>query len=146
MWYRSVFTQYSYYSDFFCLVPSLRLFDRHCHVWVQYIDTKKITVWCMSSILIHMTYFPVCTIWISELYRAIVSYSTTPGQQVSTILWNITINVWCLCEIVQFLLNTVIIMTSFVRGQNCVFVIAIVTCECTLLTLQKLWFGVCHRY
>ena len=34
-----------------------------------------------------------------------------------------------LCEIVQFLLNTVIIVTSFVWGQHCVFVIAIVMGE-----------------
>ena len=138
--------QYSYYRDFFCLGPASRLRDRHRHVWVRYIDTTKITVWCMSSILIHTTYFSVYTIWSSELYRAIVSYITTPGQQVSAILWNITITVWCLCVIVQFLLNTVIIMTSFVLGQHGVFVIAIVMCECALSILQKLRFGVCHMH
>ena len=48
----------------------------------------------MSSILIHMTYFSVYTICISEYYRAIVSYSPKPSQQVSAIFWNITITVW----------------------------------------------------
>ena len=51
-----------------------------------------------------------------------------------------------LCEIVQFLPNEFIIVTSFVQGQNCVFVIAIVTCECAIPILQKLRFGVCHWY
>ena len=94
VWYRSVFNQYSYYCDLFCSGPASRLPHRHIHVWVRYFDTTKITVWCMSSILIHVTYFSVYTIWISEHYRAIVSYSPTPGQQVSAILWNITITVW----------------------------------------------------
>ena len=94
VWDRSVFTQYSSYFDFFRLGPALRLCDRHRHVWVHYFNTTKITVWCMLSILMHMNYFSVYTISISEHYRAIVSYSPTPGQQVSTIFWNITITVW----------------------------------------------------
>ena len=94
MWYWSVFIQYSYYRDLFCSWPVLRLCHRHCHVWVRYYNTMKITVWCMSSILIHMTYFSVYKIFISEHYREIVSYITTPGQQVSVKCWNITITVW----------------------------------------------------
>ena len=50
------------------------------------------------------------------------------------------------CDIGQFLLNTVIIVTSFVLGQHHVFVIAIVTCECAILIPRKIRFGVCHRY
>ena len=49
-----------------------------------------------------------------------------------------------LCEIVQFLLNAVIIVTSFVPVQHCVFVISIFMCECAVLIIQKLLFGVCH--
>ena len=94
VWDWSVFTQYSYYCDFLCSRPESRLCDRHRNIWVRYIDTTKITVWCMASILIHMTYFSVYTIWISEHYRVIVSYSPTPSQKVSVILWKITINVW----------------------------------------------------
>ena len=94
VWYHSVFTQYSYYRDFFCLGSTSRLRDRHHHGWVRYIDTTKITVWCMSSILIHITYFFVYTICISEHYRAIVSYSPTPSQKVSEIFWNMTLTVW----------------------------------------------------
>ena len=44
VWYRSVFTQYSYYRDFFCLGTALRLHDCHPHGWVHYIDTAIITV------------------------------------------------------------------------------------------------------
>ena len=50
------------------------------------------------------------------------------------------------CGIGQFLINTVLIVTSFVWGQHCVFVIDLVTCECNILILQQLWFSVCHRY
>ena len=78
--------QYIYYRDFFCLGPASRLRDTHSHVLVRYIDTTNITVWCMSSILIHMTYFSVYTIYTSENYREIVSYIQTPSQQVSEIL------------------------------------------------------------
>ena len=35
-------------------------------------------------------------------------------------------------------------MASFVQGQRCVSVIAIVTCECAILILQKLRLRVCH--
>ena len=48
VWYRSVFNQYSYYCDLFCLGTELRLCRRHCHVWVRYLYTTKIMVWCMS--------------------------------------------------------------------------------------------------
>ena len=44
----------------------------------------------------------------------------------------------------NFLLNTVIIVTSFVWGKNCVFLISIVMGKCATLILQKLRFGVCH--
>ena len=94
----------------------------------------------------NMTYFFVYKIFISEHNMAIVSYSPTPGQQESAILWNITITVWCLCEIFQFLLNTVIILNSYVRGQNHVLVIATVMGECAILIPKKLRFGVCRRY
>ena len=52
VWDRSVFTQYSYYCDFSCSGPASRLSDCHCHRWVRYIDTTKITVWCMSLLLL----------------------------------------------------------------------------------------------
>ena len=50
----SVSNQYSYYCDFFCLGTALRLCDCHRHVWVRYIYTTKITVWCMSSLLLYI--------------------------------------------------------------------------------------------
>ena len=43
VWYRSVFTKFSYYRDFFCLEPASCLHDHHCHGWMCYIDTTKIT-------------------------------------------------------------------------------------------------------
>ena len=42
-----------------------------------------------------------------------------------------------LCEIVHFLLNTVITATSFILGQHHVFVIAIFTGECARLIPKK---------
>ena len=94
VWDCSFFNQYSYYRDFFCSWPASRLHDRNCHMWVRYIDTTIFTFWRISSILIHMTYFSVYTICISENYKAIASYSPKPIQQVSAILWNITITNW----------------------------------------------------
>ena len=99
MWYRSVFNKYSYCRDLFFFGTASRICDCHCHVWVSYFDTTKITVWCMSSMLIHMTYFSFYTICISEHYRVIVSYIPTPIQQVSAILLNITITVWLLSQV-----------------------------------------------
>ena len=107
VWYCSVLTQYSYCRELFCLVLASHLRGCHCHVWVLYIDTTTITVWCMSSILIHITYFSVHTICISEHYRAIVSYIPTPVQRVSAILWSITITVWLQSQVhcATFFLN-----------------------------------------
>ena len=93
VWIFSVFTQYSYYRDLFCLGPSSRLCDRHSHMQVRYIDITNITVWCMSLILIRMNCFYFYTICISEHYNLIVGYSPTPFLQVGVILWNITITV-----------------------------------------------------
>ena len=44
LWDCSVFTQYSYYCDLFCLGPASHICDCHFHMWVRYIDTTKITV------------------------------------------------------------------------------------------------------
>ena len=52
LWYIFVFTQYSYYRELFCSGPELRLRNHHSHRWVRYIDTTKITVWCMSSLIL----------------------------------------------------------------------------------------------
>ena len=94
VWYISVFNQHSHYCDSFSLGAASRLCDQHRRVRVRYIDTTIITVWFMSSILINMTYFSVNIICISEHYWEIVSYSPTPSQQLSVILWSITIIVW----------------------------------------------------
>ena len=50
MWDCSVFSQYSYYCDFSCLGLASNFCDHCNHGWVRYIDTTKITVWCMSSL------------------------------------------------------------------------------------------------
>ena len=52
---------------------------------------------------------------------------------------------WGLRNTVFFVFNTVIIVISFVRGQNCIFVIDIVTCECALFILIKVWLRVFHH-
>ena len=88
------FTPYIYYRDFFCSGTEPRLCDYHNHVLVSYFHSMNIVVWCMSLILIHMTYFSVYTICISEHYREIFSYSPAKGQQVSAVFWNITITFW----------------------------------------------------
>ena len=94
VWHRWFFTQYSYYCDFLCSGIESRLRDHHHHVWVCYIDTPKITVWCMSLIWIHTNYFSVYTICVSEHYMDIVIYIPGSGQQVSATFLNITITVW----------------------------------------------------
>ena len=52
MWDCSVFTQYSYYRELFCLGPELHLRKCYRHRWERFIDTMKITVWCMSSLIL----------------------------------------------------------------------------------------------
>ena len=71
----------------------------------------------MSSILIHMTSISVYTIWMSEHYRAIVGYSPTPGQQVSAILWNITVTVWLQSQVYWFTYYFVLMREIF-TSQN----------------------------
>ena len=60
VWDRSVFTQHSYYREFFCSGPASRIRYCHCHGWVRYIDTTKITVWCMSSLLLYIDILWFC--------------------------------------------------------------------------------------
>ena len=52
VWFRSVFTQYSYYCDFFYSGPASRICDSHWHRWVRYIGTTNITAWCTPSLLL----------------------------------------------------------------------------------------------
>ena len=57
MWYLFVYNQYGYYCDFFCSGPELCLRERHCHGWVWYIDTTKITVlWFVWYCLVFTQY------------------------------------------------------------------------------------------
>ena len=60
VWYRLVFIQYSYYRDFVCSWPESRLLYRHRHVWVCYIHTTKITVACMSLLLLSIDLRRIC--------------------------------------------------------------------------------------
>ena len=76
MWNCSVFTQYSYYRDFFCSGAALRL--RDC---------------------------------------AIVGYSSTPGEQVSAILLDITITLWLksqVCRVTYYF----VLMHDIFTSQN----------------------------
>ena len=52
MWDYSVFTQCSYYCEWFCLESNLCLCGCRCYEWVRYVDTKQITAWCMSSLIL----------------------------------------------------------------------------------------------
>ena len=67
VWYLSVFNQYSYYCDLFCLGAAYCIYHRHHHVSVSYSDTTKIMVLCISSILIQISYF---SLYIIPSYRA----------------------------------------------------------------------------
>ena len=87
VWDCSVFTQYIYYHDFFCLGPSYRLRNCHCHVWVRYIDTTKITVWCMSSLLLSIDLLWLC-------YFIMFYFKLTNGAMVKW--WMVK---WCNDEI-----------------------------------------------
>ena len=49
-----------------------------------------------------------------------------------------------LCDIGQFLINTVIIVAPFVWVKHSFFVVSIVTCECNILILRKFLFCVCY--
>ena len=71
VWYCLFFTQYSYYCDFFCSGPAPRLHDCHSHRWVRYIDTTKITVWCMSPLLlsIDLRWFVTLSCFILNCHR-----------------------------------------------------------------------------
>ena len=84
--------------------------------------------------------------WYEDHYGLVycinVIFRTIQGE---CLLYSYTL-LTCLCEIVKFLLVTVITVTTFVWGQPHIFVIAIVTCKCAISILQILRFGVCHRY
>ena len=44
VWDNLVLIKFSYYHDFFYLYLAMHLSDFHCHRWVRYIYTTKITV------------------------------------------------------------------------------------------------------
>ena len=67
VWDHSVFAQYSYYCELFCSGPVLRLHDCHCHRWVRYNDATKITVWCMSLLLLYIDLQRFC--FFSTLFK-----------------------------------------------------------------------------
>ena len=61
MWYCLVFIQYSYYRDFVCSWPESHLRYWHRHVWMRYIHTKKITVVCMSLLILYIDLQQICS-------------------------------------------------------------------------------------
>ena len=87
VWNRLVFIQYSYYRDLFCSGPESRLWNSHCHVWVRNIYTTKITVACMSLLILSID------IW--RFYYFIMFYfKLTNGAMVKW--WMVK---WCDVEI-----------------------------------------------
>ena len=114
------FNQYSYYWHWFSLWPVVCAWHCHCHMWVRCFETTNLMVLCMSSILIHMSYFTFYII--SSFY----SHCSEPR--------------------VMGLTNTAIIVTFSIWGQFFVFYIAIVTRKCDVLKLKTLRSCVCHRY
>ena len=60
VWYRLVFIQCSYDHEFICLWMVSLLCYWHHLVWVRYIHIKKITVACMSSLLLSIGLRRIC--------------------------------------------------------------------------------------
>ena len=87
VWYHSVFIQYSYYCDLFCLGPALCLRNLHCHVWVRYIDIKKTMVWCISLLLLSIDIRWLC-------YFILFYFKLTNGAMIKW--WMVK---WCNGEI-----------------------------------------------
>ena len=56
------FNKYSYYYYLFLLGPAYRLWHRFCHMWVRCFETTNTTVYCMSALLINMSYCSLYTI------------------------------------------------------------------------------------
>ena len=75
MWDYLAFTHYSYYRDFFCLGQSLSPCNHHRHVWVCYINTTKITVWCMLLLLLSIDLWLFC-------YFIMIYFKLTNGAMV----------------------------------------------------------------
>ena len=75
VWDCLVFTEYSYYCEFFFLRPVLRLCNCHCHGWVSYIDTTKITVCCMSPLILSIDLW-----WL--YYFIMIHFKLTNGAMV----------------------------------------------------------------
>ena len=87
LWDHSVFTQYSYYSELFCLEPASRLSNRHRHVWVRYINNTKNMVVCMSSMLLYIDLQRFC-------YFIMLYFKLNNGAMVKW--WMVK---WCIGEI-----------------------------------------------
>ena len=89
-------------------------------MWVRYFESANTTVYCMSSLWIHMSNFS---------YYIILS-----------------LHLRCSEPRVVILISTFIIVTYFYWGHHIVFDIVIVTCECAVLKLRILRSIVCQNY
>ena len=87
VWYCLVFIQYSYYCDLFCLGSESRLCSRKFHMWVRYNDNTKITVVCMSLLLLFIDLRLIC-------YFIVFYFKLTNGAMVKW--WMVK---WCNGEI-----------------------------------------------
>ena len=86
-WYHLVFTQYSYYRDFFCFGSAWPLCNRHLDVWGRNIEYSKFTVACMSYLLLYIDLLRYC-------YFIMFYFKLTNGAMEK--LWMVK---WCNCEI-----------------------------------------------
>ena len=101
VWYCLVFIQYTYYCDLFCSWPSSRLRNQHCHVWVQFIHTTKITVACMSLLIFSIDLRRICY-FIDQCYNGEINNRT--GHLFSHKYW--------ICSFVLFLNTTFLQQTK----------------------------------
>ena len=114
------FNQYSYYCYLFRLGSAYRFWHCYCHVWVRCFENLNTTIYCMSSLLIHISNFSFCIILLLQLC--------------------------CSEPRVVGLINTVIIVTYLDFGQNTVFEIVVVTCEWDVSKQRTIRSSVCQSY
>ena len=111
------------------ILPSYHLYRANIEQRVIITSIRFKTYWVTVSYQ-YMSY------WCGFVYHIDIIFRTIQGDY---ILYSYT-SLKGFCDIFLYSINTVIIVTYFARGQNHVLVNAIVTGECNILILQKLWF------
>ena len=99
-------------SCFLCLGSSLHLRNRHCHMWVRYIETTIITVCCLSLLLLSIDIQLLC-------YLIMFYFKLTNGKMLKW--WMLK---WYNCEVkigISRFVSHKCLMCSFVLFSNTTF-------------------------